>query len=97
MATNLIVSANTDNTTVSGYNSNNPYSSPSIQSQRSDMTAAIIGGALIVASIPIKIGFPKKIKAALDKHNAGLVDSYSSKHQVILLASANQFGFKLEF
>lgn len=97
VATNLIVSANTDNTTVSNYNSNNPYSSPSIHSERANMTAAIIGGALIVASIPIKIGFPKKIKAALDKYNTSLADSYSPKHQVTLLANVNQIGFRLEF
>ena len=97
VATNLIVSMNTDNTTVSSYNSNNPYSSPSVHSESANMTAAIIGGVLIVASIPIKVGFPKKIKAALDKYNTSLVDSYSPKHQVTLLASANQFGFRLEF
>jgi hypothetical protein len=96
VATNLIVSANTDNTTVSSYNSNS-YGSPSVHSESANMTAAIIGGALIVASIPIKIGFPKKIKAALDKYNTGLVDNYSPKHQVTLIASAYQFGFRLEF
>jgi hypothetical protein len=96
VATNLIVSANTDNTTVSSYN-NNPYSSASVQSEPANMTVAIIGGILLVASIPIKIGFPKKIKAALSKYNTGLADIDSPKHQVTLLASSNQFGFRLEF
>lgn len=97
IATNLIVGANTDNTTVSGYNSGNPYSSPSISSERTDMTAAIIGGALLVASIPIKVGYPKKIKSALSKYNDGLADNYISTHKVTLIASTNQVGFRFEF
>jgi len=97
VVTNLIVNSTSDNTTVSSYNSNNPYSSPSLHSEKADMTAAIIGGALIAVSIPIKVGFPRKIKAALDKYNTGLADNYSPRHQLTLLASANQIGFKLEF
>lgn len=95
--TNLVVGMNTDNTTVSGYNSNNPYSSPSIQSERTDMTVAIIGGALIVASIPIKIGFPKKIKSALNKYNNSLTDNYKPTQKITLLASSNQYGLRFEF
>jgi hypothetical protein len=97
ITTNLIVGATTDNTTVSGYNSSNPYSSPSINSERTDMTVAIIGGALLVASIPIKIGYPKKIKSALTKYNDGLANHYISTHKVSVIASTNQVGFRLEF
>ncbi|MNQ39552.1 hypothetical protein D3C85_531770 [compost metagenome] len=97
ITTNLIVGANTDNTTVSGYNSGNPYSSPSISSERTDMTAAIIGSALLVASIPIKIGYPKKIKSALTKYNDALTDNYIPSPKITLLASTNQVGFRFEF
>ncbi|MNR43623.1 hypothetical protein D3C85_1622620 [compost metagenome] len=61
------------------------------------MTAAIIGGALLVASIPIKVGYPKKIKSALSKYNDGLADNYISTHKVTLIASTNQVGFRFEF
>jgi len=94
MATNVIVGMNTDNTTTS-YPGNGNY--PSVKSERTDMTAAIIGGAMIVASIPVKIGYPKKIKSALGLYNNSLTDHYKSQPRTTLLASVNQIGFKIEF
>lgn len=94
VATNLIIGMNTDNSSTSY--SGNGYS-PSVKSERTNMTAAIIGGALIVASIPIKMGYPKKIKSALLKYNDGLVESYKPVLQATLLASTNQIGLRIEF
>lgn len=93
VATNLVVAMNTDDTSASysGYNN------PSIKSERSNMTAAIIGGALLVASIPIKIGYPKKIKSALGLYNNGVADSYHQSPKTTLLASSNQIGLRIEF
>jgi len=95
VATNLIVAMNTDNTNVSY--SGNGLNNPSVSSERSNMTVAIIGSAMIVASIPIKIGYPKKIKSALGLYNNSLTDNYKSGPKTTLLASANQIGFKIEF
>ncbi|MHC0439466.1 hypothetical protein [Flavobacterium sp. 3-210] len=90
VATNLLIAANTDpNSSSGGYNPN--------PSEKSNMTAAIIGGALIVASIPIKIGYPKKIKAALEKYNAGLADNYKLEPKTTLITSTNQIGLRIEF
>jgi hypothetical protein len=97
IATNAIVAMNTDNTTVSSYNSSNPYSSPSVQSERSNMTPAIIGGVLLVASIPIKIGYPKKIKNAIDIYNHGITDNYRASQKLSFICSNNQLGFRFEF
>lgn len=94
VATNLIIGMNTDNSTTS-YPGNGYY--PSVKSEPTNMTAAIIGGALIVASIPIKIGFPKKIKSALSKYNDGLVNNYKPAPKTTLLASTNQIGLRIEF
>ncbi|MCV9930887.1 hypothetical protein OIU80_01200 [Flavobacterium sp. LS1R47] len=94
VATNLIIGMNTDNSTTS-YPGNGYY--PSVKSERTNMTVAIIGGALIVASIPIKIGYPKKIKSALAKYNEGLVENYSPAPKATLLASTNQIGLRIEF
>lgn len=90
VATNLLIASNTDNNSYSGGYNPNP-------SEKSNMTAAIIGGAMIIASIPIKIGYPKKIKAALEKYNAGLADNYKPEPKTTLIASANQIGFRVEF
>ncbi|MDQ6471193.1 hypothetical protein RB619_11115 [Flavobacterium sp. LHD-80] len=65
--------------------------------KRSNMTMAIIGGAMLVASIPIKIGYPKKIKAALEKYNKGLAENYSPGPKTTLIASTNQIGLRIEF
>lgn len=65
--------------------------------ERANMTAAIIGSAMIIASIPIKIGYPKKIKAALEKYNAGLADNYKLEPKTTLIASTNQIGLRVEF
>ncbi|MFH7016075.1 hypothetical protein [Flavobacterium sp. FlaQc-47] len=92
VATNLIIGLTTDNTTYSG---NSYY--PSAQSEKTNMTAAIIGGVLIIASIPIKIGYSKKVKSAIEKYNAGLADTYKPAPKTTLIASSNQIGVRIEF
>ncbi|MEP6930976.1 MAG: hypothetical protein ABI850_13215 [Flavobacterium sp.] len=91
---NLVVGLTKDDTSVSypgnGYN-------PSIKSERTSFTAAIIGGAMIIASIPVKIGYPKKIKSAIAKYNDGVVEQYKPGPKTTLVASANQIGLKIEF
>lgn len=91
---NLATAMTTDNTT-STYNPGD-YS-PNIKSERSNLTAAIIGGAMIVASIPIKIGYPKRIKKALGLHNNGTASTFESQPTTTLLASANQIGVRITF
>jgi hypothetical protein len=97
LATNFIVAGTTDNTSLSSYNPNNPYSSPTIKSNRADFTAGIIGGLFLVASIPIKIGYPKKIKSALNSYNKPLTENYNPNQKLTLIASNNQIGFRFEF
>ncbi|MBK0370437.1 hypothetical protein [Flavobacterium agrisoli] len=101
VATNVIVAMNNDNTTFTNTSIN--YGNSSIgsvvkaDSERSNMTAAIIGGAMIVASIPIKIGYPKRIKSALGLYNDKVVANSKPDPKTTLLASTNQLGFKIEF
>jgi hypothetical protein len=98
VTTNVIIGFTVSNTTSNGnYDPNNPYSSPSVYTKRTNMTMAIIGGGLIVASIPIKIGYPKKIKKGLDIYNNGLVDNYKSNTTITLIASNDQFGVRIGF
>ncbi len=94
VATNLIVGLNSDNITTT-YPGNGYY--PSVQSERTNMTAAIIGGAMIIASIPIKIGYPKKIRSAIEKYNGGLASSDKPAPKTTLIASSNQVGLRIEF
>jgi hypothetical protein len=91
---NLATALTTDNTT-STFNPGD-YS-PNIKSERSNLTAAIIGGAMIIASIPIKIGYPKRIKKALGLYNNGTACIYESQPTTTLLASANQIGVRITF
>lgn len=99
---NLITAMNTDNINSSTHNLTNNsggviVSTVTVTSKPANMTAALIGGALIVASIPIKIGYPKKIKSAMDLYNKSLADNYKPTPKTTLLASTNQIGFRIEF
>lgn len=64
---------------------------------RSNMTMAVIGGAFLAASIPIKIGYPKRIKKALGIYNAKVAYNEDEKIQTIIVASNNQVGFRVIF
>ena len=60
-------------------------------------TLAIIGGAMIVASIPIKIGYPKKIKAAINAYNKDIAFREGERPDVTLLATSQGLGVKISF
>ncbi|MEP6805716.1 MAG: hypothetical protein ABI892_14405 [Flavobacterium sp.] len=97
VATNVILEMNKgiEETTTVTYPGNGYY--PSIKSEKTNMTAAIIGGVLIIASIPIRIGYSKKVKTAIEKYNAGLADTYKPAPKTTLIASSNKIGVRIEF
>lgn len=64
---------------------------------RANMTMAVIGGAFLAASIPIKIGYPKRIKKALGIYNAKVAYNDDEKIQTVIVASNNQVGFRVIF
>ncbi|MFH6992976.1 hypothetical protein [Flavobacterium sp. FlaQc-48] len=105
VATNLIVAMNTDNiTSASGtvsYNNgsgSNPVAGyASAQSKPANMTAAIIGGAFILASIPVKIGYLKKVRSAAKKYNGSVADTDQPATTTTLIAGSNQIGVRIEF
>jgi hypothetical protein len=68
-----------------------------VKSERAKPTLAIIGGVLVAISIPIKIGYPAKIKAAIAQHNKGLAEKFKPTPSLSLVASSQQIGFKVEF
>ncbi|MFB9076743.1 hypothetical protein ACFFLS_23990 [Flavobacterium procerum] len=67
--------------------------------ERTKMTGAIIGGILVVASIPIKIGYPKKIKQALTSYNSKLAENTNDSEPIktTIVASNNQVGVRITF
>lgn len=61
-------------------------------------TIAIIGGALIVAYIPISQGFNKKSHQAVETYNAGLqTTSFWDTHELNLSITTNGLGIALNF
>jgi hypothetical protein len=70
---------------------------PIIEPRKEDYTLAYIGSAFFIASIPIKIGYPHKIKSALSRYNKGLTDNYKTTQKLTLVASNQQFGFRYEW
>lgn len=93
VATNVIVAANTDNTS---YNSN-PNGAVSVNSEKSSGTLVIIGGLLIGTSIPVKIGYPKKIKKAIELYNSNISSNYFPTQKVTIIASNQAVGIRLEW
>ncbi len=58
----------------------------------------ILGLAMVVVGIPVKIGHSKKVKKAIGMYNESLDNKTSSTPiKVNLTASQNQIGFKYEF
>jgi hypothetical protein len=76
----------------------NGYSVNSVQAERTTITGYIIGGAFIIAAIPIKLGFSKKIKKAIDGYNESLQikTSYNFENATII-ANQNGIGMKITF
>ncbi len=58
---------------------------------------AIIGGVMVLASIPIKIGHTKKIKTAVDDYNQHLAYNEKGKSEISIVADNYGFGFKISF
>ncbi|HEX8561733.1 MAG TPA: hypothetical protein VF676_02025 [Flavobacterium sp.] len=58
---------------------------------------AILGGVLIAASIPIKLGYSKKVKAAVDGYNANVVYQEMPNVNVSLVANGQGLGVAFRF
>lgn len=57
-----------------------------------------IGGALIVVSIPIKAGYPKKIRSAIDGYNEQLYgNNGTALKNISFLSTTNGLGVRLTF
>ena len=85
-ATNLAVGLYGDTTRIN--------SDGVVETRKVRPTLAIIGGAMIVAAIPIKIGYTRKIKAAIDTYNQMPAKAST---EVSLVADPNGFGIQVVF
>lgn len=94
ITTNVLVAMNTDD-----INSTGSSQYPQVSSDRSNMTLAVLGGILVAASIPIKIGYPRKIREAIGRYNSALPPTYSENNdiQTAIVASNNQLGLRITF
>ena len=89
VATNVVINATTDNV---------KYEYGQIKRSEQTFVPAIIGAAMIVVGIPVKIGHTKRVKKAIEMHNNGLNQTTAKvATQLTFLASSNQVGFKLQF
>ena len=89
VATNLIINATTEGAT---------YEYGQFKTAKQTFAPAIIGAAMIVVGIPVKIGHSKKVKNAINMYNNSLNQTTAKvETQVTFLASSNQVGFKLQF
>lgn len=92
VATNVIINATTEPQIYSG----SPYYSA--PKSKATFAPAIIGAAMIVVGIPVKIGHSKKVKNAINMYNNSLNQTTAKvETQITFLASSNQVGFKLQF
>lgn len=67
------------------------------ESESVEPTLAIVGGVLFLASIPIKIGFPKRIKKAIELYNQGIVPEKKDDVSMTVLVDGRGVGFKIQF
>lgn len=89
VATNVIINATTESST---------YKYGQFKPAKQTFVPAIIGAAMIVVGIPVKIGHTKKVKNAINMYNNSLNQTTAKvETKVTFLASSNQVGFKLEF
>ncbi len=92
VATNVIINATTEPEIYSG----SPYYST--PTTKSTFAPAIIGAAMIIVAIPVKIGHSKKVKTAINMYNNSLNQTAEKvETKVTFMASSNQVGFKLQF
>lgn len=90
LATINVVSALTMNTIGTDNNGN-------ITTRKARPTLAIIGGAMIVAAIPIKVGHTRKIKTAIDDYNKSVVSNEEVQQHLSIIANSDGFGIKILF
>jgi hypothetical protein len=88
-AINLITASTMDPYTID--------SSGNYSANRASPALAIVGGAMVLASIPIKLGYTKKIKTALNEYNKGLAYHEKVTPEVTLLAGTQGLGVKIRF
>lgn len=58
---------------------------------------AIIGGLMFVASIPVKLGYSKKVKAAVEEYNKGIPSVPEQRVSLTVLGNANGVGVRIQF
>jgi hypothetical protein len=90
LATINLVSAVTMDT--AGIDENGNY-----YSKKSTPTMAIIGGAMVLASIPIKAGYTKKIKSAINDYNEKMVSNEKVTPDILFVADSRGFGIRVSF
>ena len=60
-------------------------------------TLAIIGGAMVLTSIPVKIGYTKKIKNAIYDYNSNVVELKKRESEISILANNQGMGIRISF
>lgn len=80
--------------TMDPYSSNSPGS---YNSNRTEPTLAIIGGAMVLASIPIKSGYTSKVKMAINEYNNSITNNEKFKPTITLLGSIQGIGVSVQF
>lgn len=64
---------------------------------KSKPTLAIIGGAMMIASFPVKGGYTKKVKAALEDYNKTVVYQPTFNPQLNVIATSDGLGVAIRF
>lgn len=88
-AINLVSAATQD---TAGIDENGNY-----YSKKSTPTLAIVGGTLVLISIPIKAGYTRKIKSAANDYNEKTVAIEKVKSDILFVADSRGVGIKLSF
>ncbi len=65
--------------------------------QSASHVMGIVGGTIALISVPIKVGYPGKIKKAINQYNDGITYREVSDPKISLIASNDQFGVKITF
>ncbi len=68
-----------------------------ISTNKTGPELAIIGGAMVVAAIPIKIGYSKKIKTAVENYNQNVTSTENWKSNMSIVADNHGIGVKISF
>ncbi len=60
-------------------------------------TMSIIGGVMVLASIPIKSGYTKKVKTSIDEYNKDIVYQPKFNPNISVLADSKGLGVRIGF